>query len=107
MLTSMRSVAGTSPIRLHEGPGAVFWLGVNSLYVLLTMSLLHLRGRSPAHRRSGAPLARCPCGYIRTHHSICSPTYNPNGRGCSEVATHIHRAARSVDPRVIRTDARL
>jgi hypothetical protein len=41
MLISIRSSAGTAPIRWHEGPGGALSLGVNSAYVLLTMFALH------------------------------------------------------------------
>src|SRR5438105_6681612 len=43
MLISNRSSGGTSPMRLHEGPGGALWLGANSLYDRLTMNALSAR----------------------------------------------------------------
>src|SRR5215510_3520577 len=60
MLTSKRSPAGTSPMRLHEGSGGCLRLGANSLYDRLTMkSLLHL-----------LYLAEIAPGNFRGHYSV-------------------------------------
>src|ERR1700730_12162022 len=94
MLTSKRSLPGTSPIRLHDGSGAALWLGANSLYDRLTINTLLLRGRSPAHRRSWVSLAGHPCNACVAPFDLLPPSYNANRAPTSKVAMRIQRTPR-------------